>query len=143
MAINPISAMPFKGLWEVNTINPQNYRNNRIQKTFVYHPFADEKVDTLELDAKKKLVSGVYTCTEYDDNDHDYNHTILNRFVLGDTLGVTAEKYFTEIKDIVKEFGKGFKFLETDEMIEKVVPKKTEFGKSEYVTDYTDVKKVS
>ena len=31
----------------------------------------------------------------------------------------------------------------TDEMIEKVVPKKTEFGKSEYVTDYTCVKKVS
>ena len=47
MAINPISALSFKGLWEVNTINPNHYRGNHIQKTFVYHPFADEKVDIL------------------------------------------------------------------------------------------------
>ena len=47
MAINPISAMSFKGLWEVNTMNPRQWRGNRVQKTFVYHPFADEKVDIL------------------------------------------------------------------------------------------------
>ena len=61
MAINPISAMSFKGLWEVNTINPRQYRGNHIQKNFVYHPFADEKVDTVDLEAKKKMVSGVYS----------------------------------------------------------------------------------
>lgn len=143
MSLKPISAQSFKGLWEISTINPRQYRGNRIQKTFVYHPFADEKVDTLELEAKKKMVSGVYTCTEYDDNDRDYNHTLINRFVLGDTLNVTAEKYFSEIKEIVKEFGKGFKFLENSEMIEHVVPSKLEFGKSDFLTDYTDVKKIS
>jgi hypothetical protein len=143
MAINPISATSFKGLWEVNTINPRQYRGNHIQKNFVYHPFADEKVDTVDLEAKKKMVSGVYSCTEYDDYDREYKHTIVNRFTIGDTLSVTAEKYFTEVKDIVKEFGKGLKFMENSEMIEQVIPDKMEFGKSEFLSDYTDVKKVS
>ena len=143
MAINPISAMPFKGLWEVNTINPNHYRGNHIQKTFVYHPFADEKVDTVDLEAKKKMVSGVYSCTEFDDNDHEYKHSLVNRFVLGDTLGVTAEKYFTEVKEIVKEFGKGLRFFENSEVLDKVEPTQTEFGMSKYTTDYTSVKKIS
>ena len=143
MAINPISATSFKGLWEVNTINPNQCRGNHIQKTFVYHPFADEKVDTVDLEAKKKMVSGVYTCTEYDDNDHEYKHSMVNRFVLGETLSVTAENYFTEVKEIVKEFGKGLRFFENSEVLDKVEPKQTEFGMSKYTTDYTSVKKIS
>ena len=143
MSINQISAQSFKGLWQVKTSRKGAHWVYDNKKTFVYHPFADEKVDTVDLEAKKSKFSGKYECMQFDDCDHEYPHTLTNQFVLGEPLSITAEKYFSEVKNLVKEFGKGLKFLETEEVEKYIEPTKTEFGFSNDVFDYSSIKKVN
>lgn len=142
MSINPISAQSFKGLWHIKQISQYEYGTNTIEKTFTYHPFADEKVDTLDIQEKSKEIVGKYTCTEYDDNDHQFPHTIENKFELGEQLKVTAERYSTLVKSIVNQYGKGFKYLEEDQVKEHIVPDQIDFGKSKSRFDYSDVQKI-
>ena len=142
MSINQVSTQSFKGLWQVRTSRKGEHWVFDNKKTFVYYPFADEKMDSIELETKKNKFSGKYECMQFDDCDHEYPHTLTNEFVLGKPLSVTADKYFNEIKGIVKEFGKGLKFLETEEVEKQIEPKATEFGFSKYVQDYSTIKKV-
>lgn len=142
MSINPISAQSFKGLWQIKQSSQYDYGTNTIEKTFTYYPFADEKVDTLYIQEKSKEIVGKYTCTEYDDNDHQFPHTIENKFELGEQLKVTAERYSTLVKSIVNQYGKGFRYLEEDQVKEHIVPENIDFGKSKSRFDYSDVEKI-
>ena len=170
MSINPISAQSFKGLWHIKQISQYEYGTNTIEKTFTYHPFADEKVDTLDIQEKTKEIVGKYTCTEYDDNDHQFPHTIENKFELGEPLKDTAERYSTLVKSIVSQYGNIiyierqviFMFYSTDcnyivkvndgkthyecytteQVKEHIVPDQIDFGKSKSRFDYSDVQKI-
>ena len=142
MSINPISAQSFKGLWQVKQNSSYDYGVNTIERTFTYYPFADEKVDTLDIQEKTKKIEGKYTCTEYDDCDHQFPHTIENKFAVAEPLKVTAERYSTLVKSIVSQYGKGFKYLEDDQVKELIVPDQIDFGKSKSRFDYSDVKKI-